>query len=193
MNTFKIIFAVLAVLVNTYAFYPYLRDIFSKQTKPHTYTWLIWTITQGTAVAGLWYGHGNLGSIELAIGTFFVFFIFLLSLFRGTKNITYSDTIILIISLLAVFVWWKLNNPILAVFMVTGIDIFGTIPTIRKSWIDPHSETMISWGLFSLANFLSILALGSYNLLTVTYLSAITILDLIVFMVCFYRRKKINI
>lgn len=56
----KIILAIISTVVAiALAFVPYLRDIFRRKTKPHTYTWLIWTITQGTAVAGLWYGGGG--------------------------------------------------------------------------------------------------------------------------------------
>lgn len=189
MGNFKIIFAVLSIILCVSAFIPYIRDIILKRTKPHAYTWLLWTITQSIAVAGLWYGGGNLGSIELTIGTILVFFVFLFSLKHGTKDITLSDTLVLIIALLAILVWWQLNNPVLAVFLVSVIDTFAAIPTYRKSWREPWSETALSWALFSAGNIFAILALSSYNFLTLTYLITITVSNLLVLSICLIRRK----
>jgi hypothetical protein len=55
--------------------------------------------------------------------------VMLLSLKYGTRNITRSDTIILILALAAVFVWVQLDNPLLAVIMVTLIDLAGYVPS----------------------------------------------------------------
>ncbi len=49
----KIISTIIATIIGVIAFFPYLKDIFSLKTKPHVYTWLIWVITQGTAVLGI--------------------------------------------------------------------------------------------------------------------------------------------
>ena len=134
----KLIFAILAVLSAVFgSFLPYIKDIFKKKTKPHAYTWLIWTITQGVATAGLLYGKGGWGALDLLIGTLFVFAIFLISLKYGTKNITKLDTIILIVALLAIIVWLQMRNPLIAVLMVTAIDFIGYFPSFRKSFQEP--------------------------------------------------------
>ncbi len=188
----KLILALLASLVGIVgAFLPYLRDIFLKKTKPHAYTWLIWTITQGTAVAGLWYGKGDWGALALSVGTVFVFIVFLLSLKYGTRNITKSDTVILIAALLAVVVWWQLHSPWLAVLMVSVIDVLGFLPSFRKTFEEPWTETATSWTAFSLANILSILALSEYNFLTLTYLIAITSAEIILLTICLVRRQLV--
>lgn len=72
---------------------------------------------------------GGLGAIALTVGTICVFMVMLLSLKYGTRNITRSDTIILILALAAVFVWVQLDNPLLAVIMVTLIDLAGYVPS----------------------------------------------------------------
>ena len=53
-----------------------------------------------------------MGGLELVIGTIFVFIVFLFSLKYGTKNITKSDTAVLITAFLAVLVWWQLHQPL---------------------------------------------------------------------------------
>ncbi|MDD4662049.1 MAG: hypothetical protein PHG24_02085 [Candidatus Pacebacteria bacterium] len=188
----KIIFSILASIVGVVAFLPYLKDVFSSKTKPHIYTWLIWIITQGTAVAGMIYGGADWGSLSLAIGLIFVTFVFLLSFKYGTKDITKSDTVILIFALLAIIVWWQLKNPILSVLMVSIIDVFGFIPSFRKTFNDPWSETLSSWGLFATSNILALLAMSEYNFLTIFYVSVISIGNILVFLIALIRRKQLQ-
>ena len=185
----KIILTVIATAIGVVAFFPYLRDTFSLKTKPHAYTWLIWAITQGTAVFGIWYGGGGWGALNLTIGTLFVIVVFLFSIKYGTKNITKSDTAILVAALSAIIIWWRLDQPLISVIMVSMIDVIGYIPSFRKSYQEPWSETLISWILFSASNIFAILALEEYNLLTVTYLAAITSANIALFLLCFFRRK----
>ena len=185
----KIILTVIATAIGVVAFFPYLRDTFSLKTKPHAYTWLIWAITQGTAVFGIWYGGGGWGALNLTIGTLFIIVVFIFSIKYGTKNITKSDTAILVAALSAIIIWWRLDQPLISVIMVSMIDVIGYIPSFRKSYQEPWSETLISWILFSASNIFAILALEEYNLLTVTYLAAITSANIALFLLCFFRRK----
>ena len=187
----KLVSAILATIIGVGAFLPYLWDVIKKKTKPHTYTWLIWCLTQGTAVAGMWYGNAGWGGIALTIGLFFVFIIFLFSFKFGTRNIKATDTVILLAALAALFVWWQLDNPVAAVLMVSAIDILGYIPSWRKSITEPWAETLWSWSAFSIGNFFALLALTEYNLLTTTYLYAITFANLVLIMICLYYRKSI--
>jgi len=187
----KTIFAIASALVGVYAFFPYIRDIFSLKTKPHTYTWLVWAITQGTAVAGLIYGGGGIASLWLIVALLFVVVIFIFSLKRGTKNITKFDTLVLIAALSAIVVWWQLDNPLAAVLMVSAIDLLGYIPSLRKTFVNPWSETMSSWIAFSVADALSIFALTEYNLLTTPYLAAFTFGSILMLAVILVRRPVV--
>jgi len=189
----KLILALLSTAITIAAYFPYLRDLFLKKTKPHAYTWLIWTITQGTATAALWYGGGNFAAISLTVGMLLVLLIFFLSLKYGTKNITKSDTFVLAMALLAIVVWWQLNNPLPAVLMVSAIDGLGYIPTIRKSFAEPWSETISFWVAMATASALALLANGEYNLLTVTYLATLAVANTTVAVLCILRRRVIKI
>ncbi len=187
----KIILTLVATLIGIVAFLLYFKDTFSLKTKPHVYTWLIWAITQGTAVFGIWYGGGGWGALELTVGTLFVIAVFLFSLKYGTKNITKSDMVILIAALAAIVVWWQLHQPLISVLMVSAIDVIGYVPSFRKSYEEPWSETLISWMLFSASNIFAISALKEYNALTVTYLAAITSANIALLFICYFRRQLI--
>lgn len=188
----KIIFIIISVLISITAFLPYIRDVFLKKTKPHTYSWLIWLLTQGTAVAAIWYGGGGFGALNLTLGLFFIFGIFLFSLKYGTKDITKFDTITLVLAICAILVWWQLDQPLISVIMVSIIDFVGYIPTFRKSYKSPWSETLFSWILFAISNLFAILALREYNVLTLAYIITITLANLIIFCICFFRRPFVK-
>jgi len=143
-------------------------------------------------MVAIFYGGGVWGGLELLMGTIFNIAVLIFCLKYGTKNITRGDTVVLIIALLAILVWWQLKMPLLSVMMVTVIDFFGFIPSFRKSYEEPWSETLISWLLFSIANIFSILALSQYNLLTVTYLIMIITANMGVFFICLFRRPFVK-
>lgn len=187
----KLFFAIASVVALVVGYFPYFRDIFRKTTKPHAYTWLIWAITQGTATAAAFYGGANWGVMSLAGGTLLIVFVFLLSFKYGTKNISRSDKGILMLALSAIFVWWLTNNPLLSVLMVTAIDGMGYIPTLRKSWVEPWSETLSFWFAMAIATVLTILSLGEINWLTAPYLVVLAILNIVVLSVCAFRRRLV--
>jgi hypothetical protein len=188
---YKTFFAVVAILISVGCFVNYARSVFKLQTKPHAYTWLVWCITQGTAVAALWYGHGGWGAVALTLSTVFVFSVFLLSLKYGTRNITKSDTTFLILALLAIIVWWKLDNPFLAVIMVSVIDVIGYIPSWRKSMVEPWSEAISSWSASVIGTLFAVLALTEYNFFTITYPAALAAGNIILVVICLIYRTKI--
>ncbi len=185
---YKVILALISTILGLICFIPYFRDIFQRKTKPHAYTWFIWTITQGTAVAGIFHGGGGIGALGFVFGTLSGFAVFLISLKYGTKNITKIDTAVLVVALFAIFVWWKLHDPVAAVILISAIDGLGYLPSIRKSFHEPWSETVITWIGFIIANTIALLALREYNLLTVCYIITITIANALLAFMCIVRR-----
>lgn len=89
---FKIILGVLATILGIISFLPYLRDILNKKTKPHVYSWLVWTIIQTVGVLAMIKGGASFGALALAVGSLFCITIFLLAFKYGTRNITKFDT-----------------------------------------------------------------------------------------------------
>jgi hypothetical protein len=188
---FKSLCAIAATTINLVAFYPYIRDVLRKKTQPHLYTWLLWVITQTIAVIGIWYGGGQWGAVTLTSTLLLVFCVFLLCFKYGTRNVTRFDTVLLVVALAAVGIWWMLEEAALAVVFATAIDLAGYIPTLRKTFEEPWSETMGVWLTFSIANTLSIAALSTYNVFTLTYLAGILVANICVAALCFFRRKVV--
>jgi hypothetical protein len=187
----KLFFFIASVVVGLSALVPYFRDIFQRRTEPHAYTWLIWVITQGTAAALSLKGGGGIGAISLIIAAAMNFMIFLLSFKYGTKNVTKSDTVILFAALLAIVVWWRLDQPLIAAWMITVIDFLGYVPSFRKSYQEPWSETAKSWVGFFFAMIFAILALEQYNSLTLPYVVMTVVCNFMMAAILLLRRRQI--
>jgi len=188
----KFWFAIMATMAGIVAFLPYLRDMLARKTRPHAYTWLIWVLTQGIAVAGILRGGGAWGALNLVAGLLFCILIFVLSFRYGTRDITRGDTSILLGVVGAILLWVVFDSPLLSVLFVTGIDMLGYVPSFRKSYADPWGETLSSWFLFALSDVFALFALSEYNLLTATYLVSITVANLALLLFCTYRRTKVS-
>jgi len=188
---FKFFISILASLLVVFGYVPYFRDIFTRKTKPHLFTWIIWLISQSTATVGLLYGGGKFGSFSLIVGTITVAIVFLLSFKYGTKDITKSDKIVLVLALLGIGIWWQMKNPYIAVLLACVIDGVGCFPTLRKSFKNPWDETILFWGLMAVTNLLAIISNAQYNFLTVGYLATIFVANTGVALVCIFRRRAV--
>lgn len=187
----KFVFAIAASILGISASIPYIRDIIRRKTNPHSFTWLIWAITQGTATAALWYGKAGFGVINPTIGTCSIILIFLLSFRYGERNITRSDIIVFAIAICAILIWWLMNNPVLSLILVCFIDLIAYIPTFRKSYRKPWNENLLAWIISTIANVLSIAALDKYTVLTLPYLITIFLSNSSFILFLFIRRRKI--
>ena len=184
----KLFFAIAAAVVGTIGFSPYLKEIFTYKTKPHIYTWIIFSITQGTALAGMLHGGAGWATIGYFLGVSECIIIALFSIKYGTKNITFFDTVLFILVLFAIVEWWQFNDPVKSIIMVSFIDAVAYIPSIRKSYYEPHTESIKSWILWIISPVLFILALSKYNVLTAFY--SVTTIFCNIFLVLFLIVRK---
>ena len=118
--------------------------------------------------------------------------IFLIGLRNGKKDITKLDTLFLFLSLIALFLWLIVKQPVLSVILVSTIDILGFTPTIRKSWNKPYSETLISYEINTFRHGLSVLALQQYNIVTWLYPVSWTVANGLFSIMLIIRRKQLS-
>ena len=192
MPELKVIISIIAVLLTFIGYVPYVRDTLQKKTTPHIYTWFIWGLV--TAIAyGLQVTNGaGVGSwVTLAVAII-CFFIFTLGLRHGKKDITKSDTVFFILSFVALFLWLIAKQPILSVILASTIDMLGFIPTIRKSWNKPYSETLFSYELNTFRHGLSIFALQRYSIVTWLYPLSWVIANALFSVILIIRRKQVG-
>jgi hypothetical protein len=190
MITYKTVCGVIATLISMASYIPYLRDLFARKTQPHTYTWLIWTILQITGTVAMFSTGAGIGAMALAVGSVFCIFIFILSLKYGTKNITVFDTICLIGALAAIGVYLFLHNPILSVILISLIDFVGFLPTLRKAYAEPYSETLSMFALGVVWSGFNLIAISTYSISTTLYPACIMFANGLCAALLWIRRKS---
>src|SRR3989338_10222221 len=96
MIELKALLGILAVLIALIGYIPYFRDIFLGKTKPHAFSWLVWTILTWTAFAGQLVAGAGPGAWVIGFSGIACVAVFLLALKKGEKNIYQSDWLCLI-------------------------------------------------------------------------------------------------
>ncbi len=186
----KALSGIIAGILGIICYIPYLKDIFKSNTKPHIYSWLVWSILQTTGVIAMIAGGASYGALGLGIGSLFCIFIFFLSFKYGTKDITALDTICLIGSLLAILVWISQKNPLISVILITIIDFVGFIPTYRKSYRNPYSETISLYLLVVASNIFGVIAIAHYNIISTLYIGSLLVTNLVCALILFIGRRQ---
>ncbi len=171
----QLIFAIFSSILSILCFIPYLRGIYKGKTKPHSYSWLIWTILQTIGVIAMFKGGAGIGIASLSIGVILCGFIFILSLKYGTKNINLFDKVCLVGALLAIVAYLFLNDALISIIIITITDFIGFLPTFRKSYKEPETEKASSYALSSISSVFALLALSIFTLTTSLYLVSLII------------------
>lgn len=166
MTDLKTIIGIVSVVMTFVGYIPYIIDIFKGTTKPHMFSWLVWGITTfAVYFLQLGSGAGFGANVTLALALL-VSFVFSISIKKGDLAIKKIDFVFLIVALVGVVSWLFLDQPVLSIIILTGVDLCGFAPTVRKSWSAPYSETLSFYLITSLRHALSFFALVEYNIVT---------------------------
>lgn len=190
MSSIKELLGLLAVALTIFSLLPYIVDILKKKTKPHLYTWVVWTPLTFMAFFGQVLGDAGPGAWTTGVTAMLCLVILALAIPYGTKNVTKSDNWSLVGVFIAGILWLILKNPVASIVLVTLIDVLAFIPTIRKSFKDPHEETLITHELSGAKHFISLFALDRISILTALYPAAVFLANIILVSVIITHRKK---
>ena len=142
----SVIFASLSVFLYFIGFIPYIYHVFHGRVVPHPFTWTVWFIFALTNAYILFQVNGwswSLASLSmriialligLACGWWFIRKIHLSSF--DYISLLLAAGVILFIHL------YGLKQAIIAMICV---DIIVTLPTLKKIWLDPHTEDSLAW------------------------------------------------
>jgi hypothetical protein len=183
---------ILAVVITFIGYIPYARDTIKRKTRPHIFSWFTWALVTFLVFALQVYGKGGAGTYTNLAAAIFCTSIFILGLENGKRDITNFDVITFVVSLIAIGIWLIAKQPIISTLLLVAINMLATLPTIRKSWHDPHSETLFLWQMGALRNILSFLALSNYSVLTWLYPITNMLVNVIVCLVLIFRRSTLK-
>lgn len=187
--THQEIIGAIAFLIGLSGTVIYIRSILIRKTKPHLYTWMVFSILTTIAFLAQIYDHGGPGSWTTGMTAFSCICIAILAIKFGTKDVHKSDKFSLFFSLSAIIPWFITKDPLLSVIMISLIDSVAMVPTLRKSWNNPHDENLTSYVIANIKTILSVAALTNLTLVTTLYPIAIIIVNFALIFLCLWRRK----
>ncbi len=159
----------IAVVLTFVGYAPYIRDTLRGKTHPHVYTWFLWGFVTAIAWSLQITDNAGPGSFVTLAAAIVCFAIFALGMRVGKKDITRSDTIFLVMALIALGIWLVAKQPVVSVILLSLTDMLAFVPTIRKSWNKPHTETLFSYEMNTFRFALAIVALHHYTIITSLY------------------------
>ncbi len=187
----KIIFGAIAASLALFSSYLYIKDILRGNTKPHTYTWLIWAIVTVIAFFGQVVSGGGPGSWATGVAAVVTIITLILSLKGryGTKDITNFDKVCLVLAIISILPWLLTNSVLWSVLLATFIDLIAFFPTMRKTWHAPKSESLGSMYADAIKHSLSTVSMGTYSLITLIYPLSVLATKLVIIGEIVYLRK----
>ena len=146
----------LSVVLSIVGSYAYIRDTLKGTTKPNRVSFSMWALAPliGTAAAisadaDIW------ATVRIFMAGFMPLLIFLFSFVNPQSywRLSLFDFLCGFCSVVAIAVWGLVDAPRMAILFAAIGDGFASLPTIRKAWWYPETET----GLAYIMSFISAL------------------------------------
>jgi hypothetical protein len=188
----KALFSLLAVVVSIMAFVPYIQGIIKGHLRPHVFSWVIWTLTTSIVFFAQMADGAGVGAWPIGFSAVLALLIASLAYrHRGVVVVARSDWIFFSLALSALPVWALTSNPMWAVIILTSVDMLGFAPTWRKTYLAPHSESVVFFGLTALRCLLIVLALEHYSIATALFPVMIGLAASVTLSLALWRRRVV--
>lgn len=147
----------------------YIRDTLLLRIKPQRATFFIWS-TLGAIAFFSQLAKGASSSLWLpGLETFGVIAIFLISIKYGVGGFGKQDYIALLVAGLGLIAWYLTKEAAIALYLVIFIDTVGLSLTIHKAYVFPDSEKHFAWLLSAIGGLLSLISVGSFDIILLSY------------------------
>lgn len=149
----------------------YIKEMIHGSVKPNKVSWLIRSIAPMIATAAALYNGATRSALPIFMSWFGPLLIFITSLFtpQSYRKIEKSDYICWILSLIALWGRYMTNNPFIGTIFAIWSDFLAWLPTYRKAWTAPETESIIPYLTGILSASSAFLAFQSYHLTEVSF------------------------
>lgn len=154
----------IAGIIAVLAFIPYIWSVLKGRTRPSRASWLIWAVL-GSSILASYHSSGATDTIWIpVIYAIMPIIIFLLSIKYGIGGYTRLDIICLLGAVVGLIAWKLTDSPQTALYLNILVDGLGFIPTFKKAYLQPESESRLAWIIGASATLLNLLAINTWKL-----------------------------
>lgn len=171
----------------------YIVDILRGNSRPHSGSWLVWSV-----IGVLGYGttaEAGAGPGSYAAGTYIALYVvtFLLSLHPryGKPGIEWYDWPLCAVAV-AGLVLWRLGplSGAAAVTLALACDLVGLWPTVREAWRAPELESPAAWSADTAGNLFCLFAIAEMSYSAIVYPAYLLASTALVATIVITRRRR---
>ncbi|MEV0897939.1 hypothetical protein [Actinoplanes sp. NPDC049802] len=135
------------------------------EVKPHLVTFFLWSLPPLVAfTAQLTEGAGVVSLVTLVAGLNPAL-IFVIALRRPDAHWSASlfDVICGLLSLIGILAWWVSREGLYAIAFAIAADLLASLPTFRKSFIHPESESPALYAFSTISAAITLLSIQNWT------------------------------
>lgn len=190
----KEVLAAAAVVLTFLMYVPYIRSVHKGRTKPHAFSWGIWTLSGLVVFVAQLSDRAGAGAWPIGMASLISAYVAILAYAKRTNtSATRTDWCFLAVALGALVCWLATSNPLTAVVLLTGAELAGFGPTFRHASNYPHQERISFFSLGAMRNALALAALEHYSLTTALFPSAKLLTSAVLVVMIWYWRSRLSV
>ena len=180
----------IGVLISLTLTFFYIRTIIYGKTRPNLISWSIWALAPLIAVFLQIKAGAGLSFISSFMSGFGPLLIVIVALIykKGFWKITRFDIVCGILALLALVVYVITNKFGISIVFAILSDGLAAIPTIRKSWEFPESESAISYIAGIISNTLALLVIKNWSFSIYSFSLYLIIINIIIIFSIYHKK-----
>lgn len=185
----ELLFALISTWLLLIGIVPLWRDIIKGRTIPHPFTVGIWTILVGINIYILYENEQFISMIMPAVLFVCLFWETIVG-FIKKKNISMNwfDYVCLILSSLCIIYLIIYKNLYYTAIFTAIVDFIAILPTFKKSWLQPWTETAWNFFIGWVSQLFTVLAMNAPDVETMIFWLYILIIDVILVIFIVSRR-----
>jgi hypothetical protein len=175
-------FVFLAAALSLFGGYGYIRDTLRGKTSPNRVTWGLWGLEGILGFVIEIQQHVGLASVmTLMLG--FIPCVVVVASFKNPHSvwkIGRFDVFCGVISVAGLVFWALVNQPMIALLSFVAADQVAALPTVRKSWIAPSTESPRVFFMGFVNCTLTLLTLRHFTTAGVLFPGCVLVMDLLI-------------
>jgi hypothetical protein len=189
----ELFFTLMSTGIYLFGAIPYWRDVYHGRTLSHIFSSWIWLILVWFNTYILWKNQefyafipGILMTVSLFMGTIVWYF------HMRRISINWFDYFCLILAICGLIYYFFSLNTYYTIILTIIIDILAFLPTIKKWWLQPWSETTIIYFLWWLNQVFTLLAIQGTSTENILFWIYLLIANMSFAIAIIYRRYSLK-